>query len=177
MSNASFHRSKQAYALLVRLYPNNYKQEFAQEMLYVFSEQLKDAYAERRNQGIFLVWSRTIVDVIKSLITQHIEQQKERLSMKNQPSLQKSILRIAAVTTGVLLIPAIGMQVSSEWNWGVFDFVVMGALIAAIGTIIELVNHTVQNKHHRIALMIGLVLLGLYIWAELAVGIFTSLGS
>ena len=91
--------------------------------------------------------------------------------------MQNNINRIALVTAGILLIPLIAMQVSDEWNWTLSDFIVIGALIAGTGLMIELARHKVRNNTHRAILVIALVLACLYIWAELAVGIFTTWGS
>jgi hypothetical protein len=43
----------------------------------------------------------------------------------------QSILRVALITVGLLMIPAIAMQFSDEMNWGPGDFLVAGALLFA----------------------------------------------
>jgi hypothetical protein len=92
-------------------------------------------------------------------------------------TMQSSIFRVALVTGGLLMIPAVGMLVSSEWDWSFGDFLIIGILIASIGFMIEFVRHTVRDNTRRTFFTIGLILAGLYIWAELAVGIFTTIGS
>ncbi|OKL38472.1 hypothetical protein [Pontibacter flavimaris] len=85
--------------------------------------------------------------------------------------------RLAAIVLTVvclLLIPFTAMQFTSEVDWDLFDFVLMGALLLGTGLLCELVIRKVRNMDYRIGL-IALLLVALFlIWAELAVGIFGS---
>lgn len=72
----------------------------------------------------------------------------------------------------LLLIPLIAMQFTKEVNWTLSDFVVMGALLAGTGLIVEFILRKVRNKNHRLMLCGVLLLLFFLTWAELAVGIF-----
>ena len=83
---------------------------------------------------------------------------------------------IALASCFLLLVPLIAMQVSAAVNWGIMDFVVMGGLLFGTGSLFVLAARRVPRKYW---LAIGVVFaVGfLYVWAELAVGIFTSLGS
>lgn len=83
---------------------------------------------------------------------------------------------VAVVTGLLLLIPLVAIQFSEEVDWGVEDFVVMGLLIFGIGTSYEMLARKVK-KENRIFVALALGALFLYLWAELAVGIFTNLGS
>lgn len=90
---------------------------------------------------------------------------------------QRHLARIALITVVLLLIPLVGMQVSDSWNWTVSDFVIMGMLLFVAGLGVSAVVRKVQNRNHRLILVGAVLALFLYIWAELAVGIFTNLGS
>lgn len=89
----------------------------------------------------------------------------------------KKIVRVALITVSLLLVPLIAMQFSDEVNWTPSDFAVMGVLLFTVGLVYELVVRRVRNKDRRFVAGIILLLAFLYIWAELAVGIFTNWGS
>lgn len=72
----------------------------------------------------------------------------------------------------LLLIPLIGMQLSSEVNWSLSDFLIMGFLLIVVASCVELVLRKVRTYKNRAALIGVIFLLFLLIWAELAVGVF-----
>jgi len=96
----------------------------------------------------------------------------------NQVLLSKKIFnKLALVTFVILLIPAIGMIFSEDVSWSLPDFLIMGALIFGIGSIAIFISRKLGSQKQQIAaLFIGIALF-LFIWAELAVGLFTNLGS
>lgn len=61
-------------------------------------------------------------------------------------------------------------------NWDLTDFIVMGALIFGTGSLFVLVARMLDRKY-RVAVAIICALGFLWLWAELAVGIFTTWGS
>ena len=72
----------------------------------------------------------------------------------------------------LLLIPLIGMAITDEINWSLFDFIIMGSLIIFLSIGINFVSNCKKNLKNR-DLYIGiLVLIFTFIWAELAAGIF-----
>jgi hypothetical protein len=92
--------------------------------------------------------------------------------MKDITIMKNNFVRIAIVTVGILMIPLL-----ARFPWTLSDFIVMGILISSVGTLVELARTKVRNKTHRIALIAGFVFLGLWLWVELAVGLFTNWGS
>ena len=97
--------------------------------------------------------------------------------MHVQPSLGKSLLVVALVTAAILMIPLVAMQFTNEVNWTGSDFVAAGVLLALAGLVLTFALRTVRSAKSRLV-AIGLIGLGfLYCWAEMAVGIFTNLGS
>lgn len=89
----------------------------------------------------------------------------------------RNISRFALATVFILLIPLVAMQFTDEVNWELADFVIIGTLLMGTGLTYELMASKMKNAKHRIVLAIVLLAALLYIWAELAVGIFTNLGS
>jgi len=62
-------------------------------------------------------------------------------------------------------------------NWDVADFLIIGALLFGAGLSYELITRKVRSRNRRLMIGGGLLLAVLYLWAELAVGIFTHWGS
>lgn len=180
MNKAILRKSQRLYGFLLQLYPKSYRQEYGREMLYVFSESLKDAYIQNGEPGVIRLWGRTIIDAGKSLVIQHIDNQKGNNPMKAKDSniiLQNKVFLWIALATGlILLIPLIAMQFTSEVNWVLFDFIVMGILLFGTGSMFVLTARKMDKKY-RVAIGLAFTTGLLWLWAELAVGIFTNWGS
>lgn len=88
--------------------------------------------------------------------------QKKRLSI---------LLFIAAV---MLLIPFMAMQFTNEVQWSLFDFIVAAFLLFGLVVSVELVLRKVKNPLKRFVIGLGLLIVFLLLWLELAVGIFGS---
>jgi len=71
-------------------------------------------------------------------------------------------------------MPLIGMQLSSEINWELFDFIVAGIIITVLILVVELILRKVQSSKKRFWLVFLIWVLFIMIWVELAVGIFES---
>jgi len=88
----------------------------------------------------------------------------------------RAFFRTALATGLLLLVPLAAMQFTSEVNWDMRDFIVMGFLLSGTGSMYVLVSRKAPRRHRfAIAALFALALL--YVWAELAVGVFTTLGS
>jgi hypothetical protein len=66
-------------------------------------------------------------------------------------STYRSAVRVAVVTTAVLLLPLVAMQFTEEVNWSLFDFVFGAALLGGTGLLLELA----VRKPSRIAYRAG----------------------
>jgi len=86
-------------------------------------------------------------------------------------------LRIALSVAVVLMIPAVGMLLSDEVNWSLGDFIVIGMLVSLAGVAYEYGIKRLETARGRFIAVIALLAVVAYIWAELAVGIFTDLGN
>jgi hypothetical protein len=85
-------------------------------------------------------------------------------------------LRIALITALLLLIPLIAMQFTDEVVWGPLDFIVMGILLFSTASLFVILARKIPRSRRVIA-GAGFAVVFLYVWAELAVGVFTNLGS
>jgi peptidoglycan/LPS O-acetylase OafA/YrhL len=87
----------------------------------------------------------------------------------------QSIIRIALVTALLLLIPLVAMQFTDEVDWDLADFAVMGAMLFITGLLIDLAMKKMGK--YRVVATIVIIVAFLWLWAELAVGLFTNWGS
>ena len=72
----------------------------------------------------------------------------------------------------LLLIPLIGMAITDEINWSLFDFIIMGSLLIFLSIGINFASNRAKNLKNRVLYIGILVLIFMLIWAELAVGVF-----
>lgn len=87
---------------------------------------------------------------------------------------KRNILRIAVITALLLLIPFLGNMYVDGWNWGLFDFIFMGALIFGTGMAYEFGSRKGGTTSYRVAVGIALFALFLLLWMNGAVGIIGS---
>jgi hypothetical protein len=77
---------------------------------------------------------------------------------------------VAIATLLVLLVPAVAMQFTDEVNWGLLDFLSMGALVFAAGVAFVFVARRTTRASYRIVAGIAIAAGVLLVWASLAVG-------
>ncbi|WP_421801477.1 hypothetical protein [Flagellimonas sp.] len=87
-------------------------------------------------------------------------------------SISKRHLIILCSILVLLAIPFAAMQFSSEVNWSLFDFLVAGGLLLALGFSIDFVTRKAKSFNNKIIVIVAIVILFLLVWAELAVGVF-----
>lgn len=81
-------------------------------------------------------------------------------------------LKFPLLASSAPLIPLVAMQFISEVDWSLFDFIVMGILLSALGIAIALILRLTAQKSFRYVLLGLCVLIFIMLWVELAVGIF-----
>lgn len=70
----------------------------------------------------------------------------------------------------LLLLPLVAMRFTDEVDWDETDFIVMGALIGAVGLGIEFLVRKSRNTAYRIGAVLAFLTAFLTIWVNLAVG-------
>jgi hypothetical protein len=88
-----------------------------------------------------------------------------------------NILRVALIVGLILLIPLFGNIFIEGWDWSLFDFVVMGALLFVTGIAIDAAARKIEDPGGRAFTIIMIVGALIAIWTELAVGALTQLMS
>jgi hypothetical protein len=84
----------------------------------------------------------------------------------------KRLTVILLAVTLLLLIPLIAMQFTNDVKWTALDFIVAGVLLFSTGLMCEFVIRKVKKVKYRIIICMALLTALLFIWLELAVGIF-----
>ena len=85
---------------------------------------------------------------------------------------------IWGTAAGLLLVPAVAMRVGAEgWDWSAFDFVLIGAMLAAACGTYELAAWMSGNRAYRAAVGVAVVAAVLMAWISLAVGIIGPEGN
>ncbi|MDM1041744.1 hypothetical protein HXZ84_09490 [Empedobacter brevis] len=74
----------------------------------------------------------------------------------------------------IITIPLIAMQFTNEVNWSLFDFIIAFILLSVIGLTINYILQLTNRLQNKIFFCIMVLLIGLLIWTELAVGVFGS---
>ncbi|MBP7741322.1 MAG: hypothetical protein KA104_01350 [Candidatus Pacebacteria bacterium] len=82
----------------------------------------------------------------------------------------KDLILFILGTAGLLLVPFLG-----NWSWTLSDYAVAGTLLFGVGVALNLLFR--KAGKYRIPAAIVVVALFVWLWAELAVGIFTNWGS
>lgn len=74
----------------------------------------------------------------------------------------------------LLIIPLIGINVSEGWQWTGFDFVLMGAVLAAFGFAFAFISGKGSGLAYRAAVAIAAIASFLLVWVNMAVGIISD---
>lgn len=90
---------------------------------------------------------------------------------KVRGSIRRQMLFVALGTAAFLMIPLLAGLLTTEVNWGIFDFIVMGILISGSGMLYVFVSRISDNTAYRVAAAITIFTGFLIIWINLAVGI------
>lgn len=80
-------------------------------------------------------------------------------------------LAVWGVAAGLLLLPLVAMQFTTEVTWTAFDFVVFGSMLLAACGIYELGAWLSGNTAYRAAFAVAIAAGFLQVWVNLAVGI------
>ncbi len=83
--------------------------------------------------------------------------------------------RVVLASLGLLLLPWLAMQLTDQMQWDWFDFLLFGLMLLSAGCLFVWLSRRFPAR--RLWLAGFVLLLFVYCWAELAVGIFFHFGS
>ena len=148
------------YAVLLRLYPKQYRERFAEPMEQTFNDLLRERAKKGTGLFGFALW--IFVETFAGAMRENMT----IITMRH-----KALVRIALVTALILLLPLLAMQFTDEVVWDLADFVVAGALLFGTGLTYELIAGKGGNFAYRAAVGVAAAAALLLVWVNLAVGI------
>ena len=139
-------RYRDWYAVLLRLYPRSFYERFGEGMEQTFH----DLCRERRNakRGLFGFALRIFFETLVGII-------RENTTLMTQ--LSKTILRVALVALGLLMVPLVASQVVEGWNWGVGGFVFAYVLFFGTGMAYSLIARKMDSWAYKVGVGLALV--------------------
>lgn len=101
-------RSERVYAGLLRAYPGQFRRRYAEEMVQLFADQLRDARVANGTGGVATTWFRTLLDLASSAIGEHLR--KDRTMAQSlatfAPTRTMKVLGAFAIVGSALLLLA-----------------------------------------------------------------------
>jgi hypothetical protein len=158
--------SQRVYRALLRAYPRELRSEYGDEMVRCFRDLSREALEDGGRLGLTALWARTLLEWLFTALN-------ERSTMFARHA-YRPVVGVAVATVAILMIPFVGMRISNDWNWSLFDFIVMGALIFGTGLAYVLISRKGGTTAYRFAVGTALAAAFLLVWINLAVGVIGS---
>jgi hypothetical protein len=111
-ADSAVRRYQAYYAMLLRLYPQPFHEQFGEGMAQTFHDLCRERRDAKRGLSTLALWIffETLVGIIRENIT-------------HMPEFGKTMLRVALGALGALMVPAVAAQFVEDWHWGVGGFV------------------------------------------------------
>jgi len=152
-------RYRSWYAVLLRFYPKQYRERFAEQMEQTFDDLLRERGGKRLFSHVLTIF----IDTSAAIVRERFKEAR----MKH-----RSIIYLAFATAFLLLIPRIAMQFPSGVKWDIFDFIFAGTMIFGTGLLFELARKKAGGSWpYKLGAALALAAAFLLIWINAAVGI------
>ena len=120
---------ERAYRGLLRLYPAEFRARFGDEMVQLFSDQLRDARTGRGRSGLTDTWLRTLGDLAITAASEHVRRDRSVAhSLAQPPTIATRGLGLLGILGGVVLVLAFIPNV--PWIW---EFVAIRLVLFTLG--------------------------------------------
>lgn len=155
-ANGTVQRYRMWYAILLKMYPLPFRDRFSEGMAQTFH----DLCRERGNSGQklfgFALWifCETLMGIVK-----------ENMTRMNQ--LGKTMLRVALVALGLLMVPLVASQMIEGWNWKAGSFVILYVLLFAIGMAYAVIARRMGAWSYKAAVGLALAAGFILAWSNM----------
>ncbi len=132
-SRASHASQAAVYRRLLGLYPSGFRAQYADEMVHLFEDQLRDARAGGAPAGIVRTWLRTLGDLAVTAASEHARRDRTVAhSMTLAPSVGTRALGLAGILGGAVLLAAFVVDIAPELNVVRLVLFNLGAIAIAV---------------------------------------------
>jgi hypothetical protein len=145
-TNVAGRRYRTWYAMLLRLYPRPFREQFGEGMAQTFHDLCRENGVARRGLFGLALWIffETSVGIVRENTT--------RMSQ-----LGKTTLRVALGALAVWMVPLVASQFVEDWHWGVGGFVRVYVLFFLTGMVIALVARRMGVWSYKAGVGLALV--------------------
>jgi hypothetical protein len=139
------------YAMLLRLYPQPFRDRFGEGMAQTFA----DLCRERRKagRGLFGLAVWVLLETLAGII---------RENSRHMTPMGQTVLRVALVAMGLLMVPLVASRIVEGWNWPPQAFVLTYVLFFLTGMAYALIARKMKAWAYKagvgLALVAGFVL-------------------
>jgi hypothetical protein len=145
-SDVAGRRYRAWYAVLLRLYPRPFRERYGEGMAQTFHDLCRERRTANRGLFGFAVWIffETSGGIIMENTT-HMTQ------------MSKTMLRVALVALGLLMVPLVASQVVDGWNWHARGFVFAYVLFFGMGMAYALIARKMGAWSYKAGIGVALV--------------------
>jgi hypothetical protein len=145
-TNVAGRRYRTWYAMLLRLYPQPFRERFGEGMAQTFHDLCREHRDARRGLFGLALWIffETSVGIVRENTT-HMSQ------------LGKTMLRVALGALAVLMVPLVASQFVEDWNWDAGAFVRVYVLFFVTGMVFALVARRMGAWAYKAGVGVALV--------------------
>lgn len=108
---------ERVYRGFLRLYPADFRVRYADDMVQLFNDQLRDARTGHAVGGAVSAWLRLLGDVAVTAALEHLRRNRTVAhSLASAPPIQARLLGAAGILGGVVLLAAFLIEIPSDLN-------------------------------------------------------------
>jgi hypothetical protein len=105
------------YRGLLRLYPAAFRARFSDEMVQLFSDQVRDAGTDGASAGVAGMWLRTLGDLAVTAASEHARRDRTVAhSLTVSPSTSSRVLGLIGIVGGAFLLAAFVVDIAPDVN-------------------------------------------------------------
>jgi hypothetical protein len=155
-TDVAVRRYRAWYAVLLRLYPRPFHERFGEGMAQTFHDLCREHRNAKRGLFGFALWIvfETLMGIMREKTT-HMTQ------------LSKTMLRVALVALGLLMVPLVASQVGDGWNWPPGTFVFVYVLFFGTGMAYALIARKMGAWAYKAGVGLALVAGFVMGWANM----------